>query len=489
MKKLREALLIFPHQLFKKNSVLKKDQSVYLIEAPRYFTDFSFHKKKLVLHRASMQAYFDYLKKKKFSVTYVSFADYKHLFKNLKKENFSTIHYIDPVDIPFEDEFEKKVKNCTKTLFKHETPAFLSPIDWLKKVFAAKKKYFMQPFYVEQRKRLNILLTKEKKPTGGSWSYDDQNRKKIPKNIKIPPLRNLQKNKYVLEAITYVQKNFPNNPGSIENFNYPVTFNQAQTWFDAFLKNRFANFGPYEDAIVAHEHFLFHSVLSPLLNIGILTPNFVIKKALAFAEKNNIPLNSQEGFFRQIIGWREFVRAVYILDNKKQRSSNFFGHHKKIPQYFWNASTPIEPINTTIHKVLKTAYAHHIERLMILGNFMLLCEFKPTEVYKWFMELFIDAYDWVMVPNVYGMSQFCDGGLMTTKPYLSSSNYILKMSDYKKNEWALIWDALYWHFIAKNRQKLSSIQRIGIMLLQLKKMKKSTLKNHIKIARNFLKKI
>lgn len=347
----------------------------------------------------------------------------------------------------------------------------------------------MHPFYVKQRKRLNILLTKQKKPTGGSWSYDDENRETVPEDLKIPKLWTPKENKFLKEAIKHVKKHFPDNPGNVDDFIYPVTFDDAQTWFDNFLKKRFEDFGPYEDAIVADEHFLFHSVLSPLLNIGLLTPDYVVKKALDTAEKKDIPLNSTEGFIRQIIGWREFVRAVYIFDQKKQRSSNFFAFRKKVPKSFWDASTEIDPIDTTINKVLKYSYAHHIERLMILGNFMLLCGFKPDDIYTWFMELFIDAYDWVMVPNVYGMSQFSDGGLMTTKPYISSSNYVLKMSDYTKNDWCPIWDGLYWHFLAKHKKKLSKIPRMRIMYLQLEKMKKSTLENHIKIARNFLKKI
>lgn len=489
MKKGNEAIIIFPHQLFKKNPILKKERVTFLIEAPRYFTDFSFHKTKLMLHRASMKAYADYLEKKGYQVFYIDIHKWNTLFNILKKKKFNVIHYIDPVDIPFENDFLKKIKILSRTILKYETPAFLSPTDWLKKIFEKKDSYFMQPFYVKQRKRLNILLTKNKKPLGGKWSYDDQNRKTIPENLTIPKLWTPKVDVYVKEAKEYIEKHFSKNPGTTDNFIYPVTFIDAQKWFRNFLKKRFKQFGPYEDAIIADKHFLFHSVLSPLLNIGLLTPDEIVDKALIHTKKHKTPINSIEGFIRQIIGWREFVRAVYIFDQKKQRKANFFHHHKKLPKSFWNGSTNIEPIDVTIHKTIEIAYVHHIERLMILGNFMLLCGIKPENVFTWFMELFIDAYDWVMVPNVYGMSQFADGGLMTTKPYISGSNYILSMSDYSKNEWSSIWDALYWHFLYKHKKKLSDVTRMNIMYLQLKKMKKSSLNKHLKIARNFLKKI
>ena len=209
----------------------------------------------------------------------------------------------------------------------------------------------------------------------------------------------------------------------------------TQEWFEQFLMLRFHDFGTFEDAIVRDEHFLHHSVLTPMLNVGLITPQEIIEKAVAFAEGNQLPINSLEGFVRQIIGWREFIRGMYEVKGSYSRTRNFWGFKRKIPESFYSGTTGIEPVDVTITKVLKTGYCHHIERLMILGNFMLLCEFDPDEVYTWFMELLIDAYDWVMVPNVYGMSQFADGGLFATKPYISGSNYIMKMSNYKKGEW------------------------------------------------------
>ena len=244
-----------------------------------------------------------------------------------------------------------------------------------------------------------------------------------------------------------MKDHFPDAYGNVIPFFWPVTFGDANRLFEDFLVNRLAFFGRYEDAIHRNEPVLFHSVLSPLLNIGLLTPENVVAATLAYAKDHEVPIESLEGFIRQIIGWREFIRAVYLLAGKKEQASNILKQTHPVPHCFWDASTGIEPVDTTIRRVLATAYCHHIERLMVLGNIMLLAGFHPGRVYDWFFELFIDAYDWVMVPNVYGMSQFADGGMMSSKPYISGSRYILKMSDYQKGPWGELWDALYWRFL------------------------------------------
>lgn len=249
----------------------------------------------------------------------------------------------------------------------------------------------------------------------------------------------------------------------MNSFNYPTTHTQAKKTLNDFLEKRLQFFGDYEDAIVQKNSVLFHSCLSPLLNIGILTPNQVITETMKYAKKHKISLNSLEGFLRQVIGWREFIRGAYHTIGEKERKSNFFRHTKKLPKSFYEATTGILPVDQTIRKLQEGAYLHHIERLMILGNFFLLCEIAPDEVYRWFMELFIDAYDWVMVPNIYGMSQYADGGMMTTKPYFSSSNYILKMSDYPKGDWCEIWDALFWRFIAKHKKFFAKQPRLSVL--------------------------
>jgi deoxyribodipyrimidine photolyase-related protein len=219
--------------------------------------------------------------------------------------------------------------------------------------------------------------------------------------------------------------------------------------------------------------------------VGLLNPLDVIEKAIEFAKKNDVPLNSTEGFVRQILGWREFIRGVYEAVGTKERTKNFWKFSRKIPKSFYDGTTGIQPIDDVIKKVNKTAYAHHIERLMILGNFMVLCEFDPDEVYQWFMELFIDAYDWVMVPNVYGMSLFADGGLMSTKPYISSSNYIMKMSNYRKGNWQKTWDGLFWTFMDKHRDFFLSNPRLGMLIRTFDKMNQEKKEVHFENAKLF----
>ena len=250
--------------------------------------------------------------------------------------------------------------------------------------------------------------------------------------------------------------------------------------------NSFNDFGIYEDSIVDKESFLNHSLLSPLLNTGLIDINFVLEATILFYRKNNIPLNSCEGFIRQIIGWREFIRGVYTVKGSEERTKNFWGFKRKIPKSFYNGTTGILPVDDSIKKILKTGYAHHIDRLMILGNFMLLCQFDPDEVYRWFMEMFIDSYDWVMVPNVYGMSQFADGGLMSTKPYISGSSYILKMSNYKKGEWSEIWDSLFWNFIDNYRSFFVKNPRMRMLVANFDKMNLDKKERLLKLANHFL---
>jgi deoxyribodipyrimidine photolyase-related protein len=207
-----------------------------------------------------------------------------------------------------------------------------------------------------------------------------------------------------------------------------------------------------------------------MLNVGLLTPNEVIDATLAFAQNHDVPLNSLEGFIRQVLGWREFIRMVYLSKGREERTRNYWGFKRKLPRSFWMGTTGIVPLDETIHKVRETGYCHHIERLMVLGNCMLLNEFDPDDVYRWFMELFIDAYDWVMVPNVYGMSQFADGGMMATKPYISGSNYLMKMSDYPKGEWQLQWDAWFWRFMHIHRDFFLKNPRLSMLVRSFDKM-------------------
>ncbi len=491
----KEAVIVLPHQLFENHPFISKERQVILVEEPRFFFDrgagIRFHKKKLLLHRASMRFRHDELRKREFPVTYIEYGKAKikgAIAAALGKAGIKKVFLADPVDPAMEGELSRELAAAGMELAVSDTPAFLTSRSWISRYFEGKAHYAMTPFYIEQRKRLNILM-KDGKPQGGRWSFDPENRRRLPKGTKVPALELPAPNPYVKEAKAYVNRLFPGHPGSTEGFFYPVTRKEALAWLRNFLEERLPYFGDYEDAMSRGETFLFHSVLTPALNIGLLTPAQVVLETLHYARENpkRIPINSLEGFIRQVIGWREFMRAVYLLSGEKERKSNFWGHKRKIPDSFYKATTGIEPLDHVIRRVTTTAYCHHIERLMVLGNFMLLSEINPGEVYRWFMEMFIDAYDWVMVPNVYGMSQYADGGLITTKPYISSSNYILKMSDYPRGEWCDVWDALYWRFIHKHRDFFSGNPRMKVMTFQLDRMGKKKLEGYLKTADGFLK--
>ncbi|MBN8836403.1 MAG: cryptochrome/photolyase family protein [Sphingobacteriia bacterium] len=488
---MNSVFLLFPHQLFQNTQTLQIADEIFLVEESLYFTYDTFHRQKLIFHRASMKYYADYLDQLGFGVQYIEATNPLHnaikLLEDLKKQEVKEIHYYDVCD----NWLEKKLyTNCAKwqlRLIKHESDLFLNTEKDLADYFYGKQQFFHHKFYVQQRLKRKILVDSEGWPSGGKWSFDKENRSRYPIN-KIPPLINFPiKNAYHVEAEKYVNANFPNTYGDIgSSIVYPVTHSDALSWVEQFLRNRFADFGIYEDAILENESILHHSMFTPLLNTGLITANKVLEITMQFASEHKIEVNSLEGFVRQILGWREFIRGIYIYKGSAQRTKNFWGFSRKIPPSFYTATTGIVPIDTTIKKVLRTGYCHHIERLMILGNFMLLCEFDPDEVYKWFMRMFVDAYDWVMVPNIYGMSQFADGGLMSTKPYISGSAYILKMSDYKKADWCFIWDGLYWQFIDKHRAFFKNHPRLGMMVSILDKMDSMKKNNLSEAASTFL---
>ncbi|RCW91274.1 cryptochrome/photolyase family protein [Winogradskyella arenosi] len=487
--KTSKAILIFPHQLFKTSEILELDHPVYLIEAFLFFKQYKFHKQKIAFHRASMKAYAAFLKEKGKSVTYIEATsercDVRALLPQLIEEGIKEFHIIDPTDNWLEQRLRKAAEKASITWYNN--PLFINSKADLEHFFKpSKKSFFQTTFYKQQRKKHDLLMV-GKEPEGGKWSYDSENRKKYPKDKTPPSIKFPDSTAFHKEAKTYVNTHFKEHYGQLTDFSlYPIDFTTCEAWLDQFLEQRFHEFGVYEDAIVKEAHFLNHSLLSPLINVGLLKPQDVIDKAIDYAKTNHIPLNSTEGFVRQIVGWREFIRGIYELKGNEERTKNFWNFNRKIPDSFYKGTTGIPPIDDLIKKILKTGYAHHIERLMLLGNFMLLCEFDPDEVYQWFMELFVDAYDWVMVPNVYGMALFADGGLMATKPYISSSNYISKMSNYPKADWQPIWDGLFWRFIDKQRAFFLNNPRLGMLISTFDKMSPEKKEQHLDTAECFI---
>lgn len=491
---LNSVTLIFPHQLFKDHPALQNDREVYLVEEWLFFKQYNFHRQKLVLHRASMKFYEGWLQQNGYTANYIETGaeenDCRILVASLAQQNITHIHIAAVADNWLMQRMQRACSINKIKLHIHDSPNFLNTAQNTADYFSKRKTYFQTDFYIWQRKKNHILLEWNEKPTGGKWSFDEDNRGKFPKKGKVPVLELPKENDFVAEAKLYVQKHFPNNYGELNAQSlFVVTYQDALNCLDDFLKNRFEKFGIYEDAIVAKESVLHHSVLTPMLNIGLLQPGQIITAALSAAKKYNTPLNSLEGFVRQIMGWREFVHLVYEREGVKQRNTNYWKFKRKIPKCFWTGETGIPPIDITIKKILQTGYCHHIERLMVLGNFMQLCEFDPDEVYRWFMEMFIDAYDWVMVPNVYGMTQFADGGLMVTKPYISGSNYLMKMSDYEKGEWQSVWDGLFWRFMHVHRSFFLKNPRLGMLVNMFDKMAKEKQELHLANAGKFLEQL
>ncbi|MDY0121212.1 MAG: TIGR03643 family protein [Sulfurimonas sp.] len=455
--------ILFPHHLFRDIQLLQ-GKRVLLVEESLFFGQYPFHIQKIILHRASMKAYETYLKEQGVDVAYIEDESYLTLCAG------EDVEFYDPVDF----DLEKKLREHLSGFSIHPNPNFLNVKEGAK---------LLHHFYIQRRKELDLFIDAEQKPLGGKWSLDAQNRKKIPKGLKTPaPL--CFENSYIQEAKQYAKKF--DTIGSCETFYYPSTFDEARMLLHYFLEQKFALFGDYQDAIVQKESFLFHANISSALNIGLLDLREIIEIVRDF---EGVPFNAKEGFLRQIIGWREFMLRIYKDKSVALRNSNFFGFYNKMPKRVLEAKTGLTPLDVTIQKVLDTSYAHHIERLMVLGNIFVLLEIDPNEVHSYFMSHFIDAYDWVMVGNVYGMSGFSDGGSFTTKPYIASSNYILKMSDYARGEWCEILDALYWSFLARHGEKFANNPRMKMQLALLEKMDESKLAQHKKVAQEFKKEL
>jgi len=520
--------LIFPTQLFEYKHLPKYDQ-IYIIEEPTYFTKYKFHKLKLAFHRASMKSYYDYIKKYT-SIKYYEFKDnYMSDLKNNEIYFFNTIDY----------NLNKKIISSAKNVTMLETPEFITTHKDLEQYYNEHKdKKFTHDssFYKWQRNRLQILtpISTLKKAGAASLkkalpkdpaakdplknalpkdssktyalSYDHENRlaySKTQKDIFNP--RNIN-TKYIIEAKKYVNANFASNWGAMDNFIFPIDHIGAKKWLNDFIKIRLANFGKYEDAFHSKIKFGYHSVLSPLLNIGLLTDQDILDVLL---DKHSIPINSLEGYIRQLIGWKQSMRYLYEFHITKfcERVSpriigvNFLKHNKKISKRFWDATTGIPPIDECIKKAQQYSYLHHIERLMVMGQFFLLTMIEPDAVYEWFISaVSIDSYEWVMVPNIYGMIMYADEGFMMSRPYFSSSSYIKKMNggefskttstitleDGNQYKWDTIWDALYYNLINTHYIKFKKIYATARNVYHWDNKSKSEQQKLIKLAKMYL---
>jgi len=484
--------LVLGNQLFNPKYLKKYlSYTFYMSEDFELCTFQKHHKLKILLFLSSMRSYRDELKERGIKVIYNDCTvDFKKNYEKkleeiINKKKIKEISFFEIEDLFFEKRLKSFLKKKNIFFNEVESPMFLTSRKEFKHYLDKTKKPFMANFYKTRRSKLNILMNKDGTPKGGKWSFDEENRKKLPNSVAIPKQIEIKNTSHTENLKKFIEINFKSHPGSTNNFWFPTTRDQTNKILDDFLKNKINLFGDYEDAVSKKSNILFHSALSPLINIGLITPIEILEKIKKIESK--VRINSLEGYIRQIIGWREFMRGIYQNFDKEMQSKNFFGHKKKMKNSWYNGTTGLDPLDYSIKNALNYGWSHHIERLMIQANIMNLCQINPKQVYKWFMEMYVDSSDWVMSPNVYGMGLFSDGGIFATKPYICGSSYFLKMMDFKRGEWCNIMDGLYWNFINKNRKFFLSNPRLSMMVRIFDKIKNDRKKLILKAAEKFIK--
>lgn len=344
---------------------------------------------------------------------------------------------------------------------------------------SGRKSLRMEFFYREMRRKTGWLMEGDK-PVGGQWNYDANNRKSLPKGLALPKRMRFEPDSITLEVLDLVSDQFGDHFGELESFGWPVTRKEALDALAHFIDDCLPGFGDYQDAMKSGEDFLFHSLVSPCLNLGLLEAREVCEAVLDAYKQGQAPLAATEGFLRQVLGWREFVRGLYWMHMPDYGDSNFLHANRSLPEFYWTAETPMKCLAQTIDATRRNAYAHHIQRLMITGNFALLAGIDPAEVEAWYLAVYADAYEWVELPNTHGMALFADGGLMASKPYAASGAYINRMSDYcadcafdpkkRSGEGACPFNFLYWHFLIRNEDRLRSNPRMGLSYRNLDRL-------------------
>ncbi|MFN7728071.1 MAG: cryptochrome/photolyase family protein [Bdellovibrio sp.] len=451
---------------------------VFMREDAELCTFYRFHKQKITFFLAAMRTYAEELEQQQqFKVHYQALQtegapqSYEQALTIWLKSHQVPKVYMFEIEDKF---FERRLLSLFQSLEVEceifESPMFLTSRTQFTQYLKKNKRPFMKTFYQEQRARLGILIEKNGQPTGGRWSFDDENRKALPTSIQPPPVPRAKTTPALMAVAALCEKMFSSHPGAAGPFWLPVDREGARSWLEDFIDARLASFGPYEDAIPAHSDFLFHSVLTPFLNTGLLTPGEVVERVLFKAKSKKIHIASVEGFIRQVIGWREFVRGIYQNFGAQQAQTNFWNHKMRLSDVWYQGGTGIPPLDRALERVHQHGYLHHIERLMVVGSLMLLLEVDPKEGHRWFMEMFIDSSNWVMGPNVYGMALFSDGGIFATKPYICGSNYYRKMGGDKKGDWCEGVDGLYWSFIQKHQNFFLKNPRLSMMARSVQKM-------------------
>jgi len=471
--------LSLEHAALKSCEQEKAQTPVIMIESQEYAAKRRYHQQKLVLVWSAMRHFATTLQAEGWNITYETATDFMTPLRTwVEKHQITELRMMNPNDRAFSHFIQQLDLGCEITLLPDNH--FLWSTEDFQQWANNRKRILMEDFYREGRKRFNVLV-EGKKPVGGSWNFDQENRKPPQKNIAPPDPLTFSPDAMTQSVIAEVKAlPFPTY-GEIDRFNWGVTREDAQQVLAHFIETDLPNFGTYQDAMVTREKTMWHSLLSPYLNLGLLHPWEVIHAVEQAYSENNLPLNSVEGLIRQILGWREFLHGIYHWVAEDYGQGNWFDHTQPLPAFFWDSrQTDMNCLNQVLQQVEEIGYAHHIQRLMVLSNFALIVGVSPQELKEWFHAVLIDAYDWVMETNVIGMGQFADGGLFASKPYASSANYINKMSDYCENccynprrrtqEQACPFNFFYWDFMARQRDQLQSLGRMNLVLANLRKI-------------------
>ncbi len=481
MKTLR---LILGDQLNSRHSWFKTNNSdiIYVMMEIRPETEYvSHHGQKILAIFTAMRAFAEELKQRGHHVHYVHFDDdenahsfeknIKHLIKKYKTAHFE---YQEPDEYRVDQKLSELTEQLEVSSKAYSTEHFFTQREDLKHFFDGKKSWLMETFYRDMRRKHQILM-EGNQPLKGKWNFDKSNRNKLPANHKPPEPKTFGKpDSEVMRLLVNKEINYF---GEIDeaSFTWPVSRKQSLALLDYFVDYLLPYFGTYQDAMSERFWSLYHSRLSFSLNVKMLSPQEVIQKVLnKYYESDDVDIAQTEGFIRQILGWREFMRGIYWAFMPQYAKMNHFNHQRSLPKFYWDGNTKMNCLKHSINQSLKYAYAHHIQRLMITGNFALLNETHPDETDWWYLGIYIDAFEWVEMPNTRGMSQFADGGILATKPYVSSANYIHKMSDYCRNcfydkskttgEKACPFNSMFWSFMDKNRDQQKKNRRMGFLL-------------------------
>jgi deoxyribodipyrimidine photolyase-related protein len=452
--------------------------NILMIESRALTQRYPYHAKKLILVFSAMRHYAEMLRQQGYHVDYRQAADFTIGLEGHIEDHHperllmmaSINHDGHAYQLSLAEKLDCPVMIIDNTQFLHrrfDPFPDAKPEDFIRQ----------ETFYRQMRGHFNVLMTSADEPVGGKWNYDKQNRKPLPSDVVIPEILSFKPDRITQDVIEEIKADF-DTIGDLDGFNLAVTHQEAEKAAIDFIENRLPYFGTYEDAMRQPEGVLFHSKLSPYINLGLLDPLRLAQMAEQAYFEGKAELNNVEGFIRQVIGWREYMAWQYHRLGSEIFEANFWGFDRELPAFFWSGGTSMNCLRHVLGRVLQDGFTHHIERLMVLSNFCLLAEIDPKHVFDWFSSLFIDAYDWVMVPNVYGMGLYADGGHVGTKPYIASANYINKMSDFCKDcefnhrkrvgEGACPFNFLYWHFLIKHEKELKNNYRMARMLYNLK---------------------